>query len=96
LIYGNISCIIILAFIYRPGRMGDRKLFSDIYLDNNATTRVRDSVKRRLGELLDEPLGNPSSPHSWGQRSREAVEAARIVATTSGRLSATMGAYAFA
>lgn len=50
----------------------------DIYLDNNATTRMRASIKMRLFELLDQPLGNPSSPHSWGQRSREVVEAARF------------------
>jgi hypothetical protein len=28
-------------------------------------------------ELLEEELGNPSSPHSWGGRSREVVESAR-------------------
>jgi cysteine desulfurase len=52
-------------------------LFTDIYLDNNATTRMRETVKKRLFELVSEPLGNPSSPHSWGSRSRELIEASR-------------------
>ena len=52
-------------------------MLTDIYLDNNATTRIRDTVKSRLLGLLSEPLGNPSSPHSWGSRSREVIEASR-------------------
>ena len=53
-------------------------MISDIYLDNNATTRIRASTKMRLAELISQPLGNPSSSHSWGQRSRDVVEAARF------------------
>lgn len=48
-----------------------------VYLDHNATTpldpRVRDAMLPWLGELH----GNPSSLHRFGQRAREAVEAAR-------------------
>lgn len=62
-------------------------MYSDIYLDNNATTRIRTSVIKRLEKLLEEPLGNPSSPHSWGQRSREVVEIARSI------LAQTLGCY---
>lgn len=48
-----------------------------VYLDHNATTpldpRVRDAMLPWMGALW----GNPSSPHGFGQRAREAVEQAR-------------------
>ena len=52
---------------------------SDIYLDNNATTKLSTAVRKGLLDLLDEPIGNPSSPHSWGHKSREVVEKARSI-----------------
>jgi len=43
----------------------------DIYLDNNATTPLTPRVKERALRLLDENLGNPASPHSWGDNAEE-------------------------
>lgn len=48
-----------------------------IYLDNNATTRVADSVRESMLPFLDEVLGNPASIHQVGRKSMDAVEEAR-------------------
>ena len=48
-----------------------------IYFDNNATTRRSTSVVNAMSELLYEPL-NASSIHSFGRKSRQLVEAARV------------------
>jgi cysteine desulfurase NifS len=48
-----------------------------IYLDNNATTRVADSVRESMLPFLDEVLGNPASIHQAGRKSLDAVEEAR-------------------
>jgi cysteine desulfurase len=47
-----------------------------IYLDHAATTPVRDSVIALYAQQL-QAIGNPSSVHGFGQRSRQIVEQAR-------------------
>jgi cysteine desulfurase len=47
-----------------------------IYLDHAATTPVRDSVIALYAQQL-QSIGNPSSVHGFGQRSRQVVEQAR-------------------
>lgn len=48
-----------------------------IYLDNNSTTRVDDRVISVMLPYLNEIYGNPSSNHSFGQLSNNAVKIAR-------------------
>jgi cysteine desulfurase len=47
-----------------------------VYLDNNATTPLRDAVKTAYAEALD-IWGNPSSIHSLGQQAKAALDGAR-------------------
>jgi cysteine desulfurase NifS len=48
-----------------------------IYLDNNATTRVADTVRETMLPYLEVAHGNPSSIHRAGLGAREAIEKAR-------------------
>ena len=48
-----------------------------IYLDYNATTPTDPRVAAVMAPLLTGCFGNPSSPHAYGRRAREAVEKAR-------------------
>lgn len=48
-----------------------------VYLDNNATTRVDDSVVKEMQKYFTEEYGNPSSIYTLGFNAREAVENAR-------------------
>ncbi|WP_318311371.1 cysteine desulfurase family protein [Flagellimonas crocea] len=48
-----------------------------VYLDNAATTQVRDEVIKRMQEALAQHYGNPSSTHSFGRSAKTAVEQAR-------------------
>ncbi len=48
-----------------------------IYLDNNATTPLADKVRKEIIKVSAE-CGNPSSPHSFGNRTRNIVEKSRI------------------
>lgn len=48
-----------------------------VYLDNAATTQVRDEVILRMQEALAVHYGNPSSTHSFGRSAKTAVEQAR-------------------
>ncbi len=48
-----------------------------IYLDNAATTPLREEVKSRMMELLEGPHGNPSSTHQFGRKSKIVLEEAR-------------------
>jgi cysteine desulfurase len=48
-----------------------------IYMDHNATTPLREEVLEAMLPYLREEFGNPSSLHSFGTRTRKAVEAAR-------------------
>ncbi|MFN2370144.1 MAG: cysteine desulfurase family protein [Candidatus Krumholzibacteriia bacterium] len=57
-----------------------------IYLDYNATTPVDPRVLEAMLPWLTTHFGNPSSPHVYGRRAREAVETAR------GQVAALVGA----
>ena len=48
-----------------------------VYLDNAATTQVRQEVIERMQEALAQHYGNPSSTHSFGRSAKTAVEQAR-------------------
>ena len=48
-----------------------------IYLDNAATTQVRDRVIVKMQDALGNFYGNPSSAHSFGRSAKTAVESAR-------------------
>ncbi|MGH7214442.1 MAG: cysteine desulfurase family protein [Tepidisphaeraceae bacterium] len=49
-----------------------------IYLDNNATTRPAPEVVEAMLPYLMDLYGNPSSVHRLGQRSRQAIDEARV------------------
>ncbi len=49
----------------------------NVYLDNAATTRVRDNVIVKMQDALSNFYGNPSSTHSFGRSAKTAVESAR-------------------
>ena len=53
------------------------KLARRIYLDNNATTQVDDTVRQAMIPYLSTDAGNPSSIHEAGRVAREALENAR-------------------
>ncbi|HTF89174.1 MAG TPA: cysteine desulfurase family protein [Planctomycetota bacterium] len=48
-----------------------------VYLDHNATTPLREEVRRLMDSLREEGLGNPSSLHGSGRRARQMIDAAR-------------------
>lgn len=56
---------------------GHKKSSQRIYLDNNATTAIAESVKEAMLPYLDSLFGNPSSIHSTGRDARDAIEKAR-------------------
>ena len=47
------------------------------YLDNSATTRVRETVSNKVVKLMTENFGNPSSLHTLGIRAEDELEKAR-------------------
>lgn len=48
-----------------------------LYLDHNATTPLDPAVVDRMTAVLREDFGNPSSVHSFGQRTKSVVDEAR-------------------
>ncbi len=50
---------------------------TEIYLDNNATTRPLPEVREAMLAILGDDFGNPSSAHSSGERARTRLLAAR-------------------
>ena len=48
-----------------------------VYLDNAATTKLDEDVLKAMMPLLAEDFGNPSSIHSFGRKTRAAIETAR-------------------
>lgn len=48
-----------------------------IYLDNAATTQIREEVLVRMQDVLANFYGNPSSTHSFGRSAKTAIEKAR-------------------
>lgn len=49
----------------------------NVYLDNSASTRVRDEVLAAMQPYLSDKWGNPSSVHRMGREARGAIEVAR-------------------
>lgn len=49
----------------------------NVYLDNAATTKVREEVILRMQDALANSYGNPSSTHSFGRTAKTAIESAR-------------------
>ena len=50
---------------------------STIYLDNAATTKVRDEIVDAMSTIIKNEYGNPSSTHSYGRSSKSIVELSR-------------------
>ena len=48
-----------------------------VYLDNAATTQIRQEVIEKMQAALTQYYGNPSSVHSYGRTSKTAIEKAR-------------------
>lgn len=48
-----------------------------VYLDNNATTRIDERVMEPMIEIMRESFGNPSSVYQVGQKSKRVIEEAR-------------------
>lgn len=48
-----------------------------IYLDHNATTKIRKEVLDEMMSFLVDEFGNPSSPHFFGQKALSAIDQAR-------------------
>ncbi|WP_298152722.1 cysteine desulfurase family protein [Flavobacterium sp.] len=48
-----------------------------IYLDNAATTPIREEVITEMVRVMSEDFGNPSSTHSFGRTSRNTIELSR-------------------
>ncbi len=48
-----------------------------VYLDNAATTQVREEVIARMHDALTNCFGNPSSTHGFGRTAKTAIEQAR-------------------
>lgn len=68
----------------------------NIYLDNAATTKVREEVIRAMSPYWSEKYGNPSSLHSYGREAREVVEnsrheCAKIIGCSSNEIIFTSG-----
>lgn len=49
----------------------------NVYLDNAATTQVREGVICKMQEALSNFYGNPSSTHSFGRSAKTGIESAR-------------------
>ena len=62
---------------------GCEKMNQQIYLDNAATTKMSDAVRREMEPYLKDCFGNASTSYELGQKSKEALEHARsIIAET--------------
>ncbi len=48
-----------------------------VYLDNAATTQIREEVVDRIAEVMREVYGNPSSTHAFGRSAKTLIEQAR-------------------
>lgn len=48
-----------------------------VYLDNAATTPIREEVIEVMQQVLTETFGNPSSTHSYGRKAKSKIEQAR-------------------
>ncbi len=48
-----------------------------VYLDNAATTQIREEVVNRMLQVMRENYGNPSSTHAFGRSAKSLIEQAR-------------------
>ena len=48
-----------------------------VYLDHNATSPMHEAVSAAMQPFLQNPVGNPSSLHSFGRMAKSALESAR-------------------
>ncbi|WP_149276876.1 cysteine desulfurase family protein [Pareuzebyella sediminis] len=48
-----------------------------VYLDNAATTQIRENVIVKMQDVLSHCYGNPSSTHSFGRSAKTVIESAR-------------------
>ncbi|GHA50589.1 cysteine desulfurase [Salinimicrobium marinum] len=48
-----------------------------VYLDNAATTQIREEVVIKMADVMKETYGNPSSIHSFGRSAKTLIEQAR-------------------
>ena len=48
-----------------------------VYLDNAATTQIREEVVLKMADVMKETYGNPSSIHSFGRSAKTLIEQAR-------------------
>ncbi len=62
--------------LYAIGK-GNCEMAPAIYLDNSATTRVRDEVADAMRPYLTDKCGNPSSIHKYGRDAQVAIAVAR-------------------
>jgi cysteine desulfurase len=49
----------------------------NIYLDNAATTQLREEVIQEMIQVMQNDYGNPSSTHSYGRSAKSALESSR-------------------
>ena len=47
-----------------------------VYLDNAATTQIREEVIREMVQVMSNDFGNPSSTHSFGRNAKNIIEIA--------------------
>jgi cysteine desulfurase len=57
----------------------DSHAMQQIYLDNAATTPLREEVIERMHEALNTCYGNPSSTHAFGRTAKTGIEQARKI-----------------
>lgn len=57
--------------------LNQKRSMHNVYLDNAATTQVREEVIARMQQALALHYGNPSSTHSFGRTAKTMVEQAR-------------------
>jgi len=55
----------------------DNIIKKNIYLDNNATTKVAKEVREAMLKYYDSEHGNPSSIHTIGKKAKEAIDDSR-------------------
>lgn len=57
--------------------MIQNEVMTEIYLDNNATTKPLPEVVEKISIAMSKAYGNPSSPHRRGDISRQLLSEAR-------------------
>jgi cysteine desulfurase len=50
---------------------------TQVYLDNAATTQIRDEVIDSMTRVMKQSYGNASSTHSFGRSSKSLIESSR-------------------